>query len=449
MTGFFINGTFHIDNNNYIMRFLFELDYDFGIKIYIDKDKSNLLLSHNENKSKVKPLDIQINYPEIDAKGYKRFYYDVIKISTNEIEYQGSFPIISANYEKDLNIVFLSCNDNLSKPEKWNTYHEGIDSCLWKKIGKKEHDIIIHMGDQIYADSVGQLWFDEKINEKQVEKYLHNLYINTYSEKEQSNVMRNVLNFNIFDDHDIKDCFGTPKTTNTVENKKFDTYRKIAIDYLIKYQLSFVNKNFTDFKDFSYSLDIGKYKFVMIDMRSQFYFTGQIFTNKILKWVKQTLKSNKKDDIYFILPRPIGGSPKYLSLLAGLYLKDAIDEPVHPYNYDQTMKFLNIIFKKKIKTKKNIRILAGDVHECYKKTIDFNYKENTYQINQYISSGVTRSCRANDSNLLVRTMFTITDNLNFLFMSGIGKKQNHSMYNNFGEITGDGVKFFSKKVDNM
>ncbi len=146
MTGFFINGTFHIDNNNYVMRFLFELDYDFEINIYIDKNKSKLLLSHNENKSKVKPLDIQINYPKIDEKGYKRFFYDVIKINTNEIEYRGLFPIISSNYEKDLNIVFLFCNDNLSNPEKWNIYHEGIDSCLWNKIGKKEHDIIIHMG---------------------------------------------------------------------------------------------------------------------------------------------------------------------------------------------------------------------------------------------------------------------------------------------------------------
>ena len=305
------------------------------------------------------------------------------------------------------------------------------------------------MGDQIYADSVGQLWVDKKINEEQAKNHLRNLYLNTYSEKSQSEVMRNVLNFNIFDDHDIKDCYGTPTTQNTDANKYFNEYKKIAYDYLIKYQLSLCNKNFADLTDLSYSIDIGKYKFVMLDMRSQFYYSGQIFTNKILNFVKNILNSNTKNDIYFILPRPIGGTGKYLSWITGLYLKDALDEPIHPHNYDQTMKFLNLIFKYKIKSKKNIRILAGDVHECYKKTIKFEHANDTYHINQYISSAITRSCRANDSNWIVKLLFGITDNFNLLFTLGIGNKQNHSMYNNFGEIINNKIKFNVKKEKNI
>ena len=438
-------------NNNYIMRFLYELNYDFILNIYTDKDKTNILISHNEFTSNLNaiPLDVQIIYPQIDSLGYKRFYYDLINKITEKKEYTGSFPIISSDYKNDLKIVFLSCNDNLNNVKKWNVYHEGIRSSLWKKISKHEHDIVIHMGDQIYADSVGQLWMDGKINKVQVEKYLKNLYINTYSEKVQSEVMRNVLNFNIFDDHDIKDCYATPNTPNTIENKKFNKYKKIAYEYLIKYQLSLVNKNFTDLTDLSYSLDIGKYKFVMVDMRSQFYYTGQIFTKKILKWVKLILKTNVKNDIYFILPRPIGGTGKYLSWLTGLYLKDAIDEPIHPHNYEQTFKFLNLIFKYKIKSEKNIRILAGDVHECYKKTIHFKHNNYTYQINQYISSAITRSCRANDSNFLVKMLFNLTDNINFLFLYGIGNKKYHSMYNSFGKIDNDNIKLYFKKEKNI
>ena len=452
MTGFFINGTFLIDSNdNYIMRFLYQLNYSFTLNIYTDTNKNNLLTSYNNItlKFEVKPLDIQINYPQINSIGYKRFYYDVINNITNLKEYSGSFPLISPDYKNDLKLVFLSCNDNLNKVKKWNTYHEGIRSILWEKISKNDHDVIIHMGDQVYADSIGQLWMDEKISKDKVKKYFENLYLNTYSEKLQSEVMRNVLNFNIFDDHDIKDCYATPQTQNIIQNERFNKYKKIAYKYLIKYQLSLVNREFKNLKDLSYSLDIGKYKFIMVDMRSQFYYTGQIFTDKILNWVKLILKTNVKDDIYFILPRPIGGTGKYLSWLTGLYLKDAIDEPIHPHNYNQTMEFLNIIFKYKIKSEKNIRILAGDVHECYKKTINYEYKNKTYKINQYISSAITRSCRANDSNIFVKTLFKLTDNINFLFAYGIGNKKYHSMYNNFGQINNNQIEFHVKKEKNI
>jgi len=451
MKGFFINGTFFInETSNYIMRFLFELDYDFVLDIYTNKDRSKLLITHHEiDKRKVTPLDIQINYPKINSIGYKRFYYTVKNLDTSNLEFTGSFPIISPNYNKDLEIIFLSCNDNPNTKNEWNVYHDGISSSLWKKIGEKQHDLIIHMGDQIYADSVGQLWMDGKIKEYEVKNYLRNLYLKTYSEESQSNVMRNSLNFNIFDDHDIKDCFGTPNTPNTVLDEKFNPYKKIAYDFLIKYQLSLINKKFTDLSDLSYSIDIGKYKFVMVDMRSQFYLTGQIFTDKILKWTNKTLNSNTKNDIYIILPRPIGGTGKYLSLLVSLYLKDALDEPIHPHNFKQTVKFLKQIFKYKINTDKNIRILSGDVHECYKKTIDYHYKNNTYQINQYISSAVTRSSRANDSNWLVQLLFGLTDNINLLFLYGIGNKQKHSLFNNFGEISNGKIKFFAKKEKNL
>lgn len=451
MTGFFINGTFFISpNENYYMRFLFELKYDFIIKIYKDQNKNDQLTEHYEIGTRsVKSIDIQISNVEINSLGYKRFYYVIINLDSNKVEFDGSFPIISSDYKKDLELVFLSCNDNLKSPEKWNTYHEGISSNLWKSIGEKKHDIIIHMGDQIYADSVGQLWIDEKINESEVKAYLRNLYLNTYSEPNQSEVMRNSLNFIIFDDHDIKDCFGTPKTPNTVKNEKFNIYKKIAYEYLKKYQLSLVNIEFNDDTNLSYSIDIGKYKFILIDMRSQFFYTGQIFTKKIIDWTKKTLNSNLKNEIFIILPRPIGGTGKYLSLLASLYLKDALDEPIHPHNYEQTMKFLNVLFAYKIKSKNKIRILSGDVHECYKKLIYFKNKYKNYHINQYISSAITRSCRANDSNLLVKILFGITDNFNLLFLNGIGNKNLHSINNNFGEISNGKIKFYVKKEKNI
>jgi hypothetical protein len=450
MKDFFINGLFYIENEKYIMKFLCNLCYDFELNIYEDIEKNKIITSYAESKSKLKlkSLNIEIDFP-VELLGYKRFYYDIINLQTNNIEYTGSFPLISPNYKNNLKIIFLSCNDNTEISEKWNTYQDRISSKLWKKISESTHDIVIHMGDQIYADSIGQLWMDNKIDEKIVKEYFETLYTNTYSENEQSNVMRNTLNFNIFDDHDIKDCYGTITTPNNPNNKKFDIYRNIAMDYLKKYQFSLVNNYFNDDKNYSYFVDIGKYKFIMIDMRTQFYYTGQIFTDKIITWTKKTLKTNPKKINYIILPRPIGGTGKYYSLLGGIYIKDSYDEPLHPSNIKQTQKFIKTIFKYKIKTKNMINILAGDVHECYKKTITFINKCQKYSITQYISSAITRSCRANDSNFITLILFKISDNLNLLNFNGISKKENHSINNNYGEIINNKTIFHTIKEKNI
>lgn len=444
MNNFFINGLFHINNGKYVMRFICELDYNFEINIYGDITKTQLITHQKVNKSenKFKLLNIEIEHFN-ESIEYKRYYYNIKNLEKNNIEYNGSFPLISKKYNNKLNIIFLSCNDNTEISEEWNTYQDRIPSKLWKQIGESSHDIVIHMGDQIYADSIGQLWMDNKINEEQVKQYLHKLYTNTYSEKEQSNVMRNVLNFNIFDDHDIKDCYGSYTIENDLDNKKFSIYKNIAMEYIKKYQLSLVNIYFNDNKDYSYVVEIGKYKFILIDMRTQFYYTKQIFSDKIINWTKNILKTSTHKYNYIILPRPIGGTGKFYSLITSLYLKDAYDEPIHPHNIEQTRKFIKMLFKCKINTNMNIKILAGDAHECYNKSLTFKNKNKKYKIMQYIASAITRSCRANDSNLLATTLIKLSDNINTLSLEGIGKKENQSRNNNYGEIINEKINFYN------
>ena len=182
-------------------------------------------------------------------------------------------------------------------------------------------------------------------------------------------------------------------------------------------------------------------------MRSQFYKTGQIFSDKINKWVGNLLESNKKKDIYLILPRPIGGTDKYYSWVSSFYLKDSIDEPVHPHNIKNTMKFLKIIFEYKINSGNNIRILAGDVHECYEKYIEYKHKDSKYKIEQFISSAITRNSRSLDTNYIQEKIINFTDNYNSLKLLGIGKKEKHSTHNNFGEITNGEIKFHVYKKE--
>jgi hypothetical protein len=443
---FFINGMFTIIDDNYYMRFLTEFNSDINIIIYNDFKKESLLFKKCISiKKNLNIIDILIKDPELNTVGYKRYYYDINDLKNNTI-WSGSFPLITPEYKESLKIVFLSCNDNLKKVPSWDIYHDGINSILWKEISKSTYDICIGMGDQIYADSVGQLWMNNKINIQQVKKYLHKLYVNTYSEINQSQVMRNTLNFTILDDHDIKDCYGTPNTKNLITNNHFDVYRNIAIKYFKKYQLNLINKKFNDNKyDYTYDLDIGKYKIIMYDMRNQLYKTGQIFSKNILSYTNNVLKNNKKENILIILPRPIGGTSKFFSWISGFYIKDCIDEPVHPHNLKNTQKFLNILFKCKNKTNFDIKILAGDVHECYSKSIEKNIDNNKLIINQYIASGITRSSRDKDMNWFVKKLTWFIDNYNNLSKLGIGKKNNHNITNNYGNIINDKVNLFTIK----
>ena len=158
MKNFFINGLFFIKNDKYIMRFLCELNYDFELNIYENAEKTKLITNHKVQKSEInlKSLNVEID-SFVESFGYKRYYYNVVNLKTNNIEYTGSFPLISPNHKENLKIIFLSCNDNTEISEVWNTYQDRITSKLWKDISETMHDIVIHMGDQIYADSVGQL----------------------------------------------------------------------------------------------------------------------------------------------------------------------------------------------------------------------------------------------------------------------------------------------------
>lgn len=453
MIHFFINGMFFYEKNNWYMRFLTETSENISIHIYKDESKKILLSIDNisVNKCSVLPINILIGDSDLLGAGvyYKRYYYNVIGSgSENDIKFTGSFPIITRECDETIKFGFVSCNDNLKKVPFWNTYHSGVSSVLWDSMYKKNFDIIIHSGDQIYADSVCELYLDNIISLKKVKKYLRFLYRNTFSEKSQSRVMRNCLNIMLLDDHDIADSYGTPTFKKVITNKIFDRYRNIAIKYYEKYQCGLINIKFNDKDyDYSYTLDIGKYKIFMIDMRNQLYKTGQAFSSKILSNITKELKSNTNTNshIIFVLPRPIGGTSKFYSWLGGFYMGDCIDEPMHPDNIKHTEKLLDIIFKYKYNTNANMLFISGDVHETYKKNIVRNINEDKIKISQYICSGITRSTR-NQENIFIKTLFWITDNFNNLKQYGIGEKLNLSHNNNYGQMINDKIKLFNKEL---
>ena len=166
---FFINGMFFYKNNSWYMRFLSETDENICINIYGDELKTVLLSINNisVNKRSVIPIDVQINDPDLLNINYKRYYYNVTGSgSGSDIKFTGSFPIITSNYESTIKFGFVSCNDNLKKVPKWNEYHSGSSSLLWDLMYEKNFDLIIHNGDQIYADSVCELYLNNKISIK-------------------------------------------------------------------------------------------------------------------------------------------------------------------------------------------------------------------------------------------------------------------------------------------
>jgi hypothetical protein len=63
---------------------------------------------------------------------------------------------------------------------------------MWKSMVENENnsDVVIHMGDQIYADDIYKLYIKDGIFDKN--KYLE-LYYLTYSEPNQQKIMSNCL----------------------------------------------------------------------------------------------------------------------------------------------------------------------------------------------------------------------------------------------------------------
>ena len=81
------------------------------------------------------------------------------------ILFTGSIPYIPVSYMGTLRFGFLSCNDNPHTIGiEGNTYHAGHDAGLFGTMQTMDNHLIIHLGDNVYADSVWEAFSSNQID---------------------------------------------------------------------------------------------------------------------------------------------------------------------------------------------------------------------------------------------------------------------------------------------
>lgn len=424
---FFVNGCMRIIKHEYLpedntidfykyeMRFLAESDSEIDIDIIMFDELDNKIVSHNI----VNGLSlIKINVTKFMEKynyqyeSYIKIKY-VVKKSNNEVLYNGSFPIISPCHDKSLKFVSVSCNNNNNK-----------DIDLWKHLNKRDPDIVLHIGNQIYSDHI--------YGEDRENIYIEyaKLYRESYGDISQGMVMRNCLNIMILNSHDISSGFGSNFTFQNKKNPYFARYYIAGMKAYLDYQhqlhtdilvsTSIKNKDgfemLTSNDDYYdiihngnqiyYSINYGKYCIIVLDERHCNYHHNEVLTEKQLKWINNILDDTTKNNVIIVSPIPIGNLNKAESAIIGITSYEGSDELLHPYNHDNTVKLLNIL---NTYNDKDYVLFSGNIRKTFINKI--LTKDKSLEIEQLVSSGISSKPSGYDS-VMFRLLMWIIENIN-------------------------------------
>jgi hypothetical protein len=113
---------------------------------------------------------------------------------------------------------FLSCNDNPAVGKlSWNKYH--ASGGTWKPTLQYQNQVTVHLGDNVYMDSVWHDFRDENIDLTTVVERATQLYVLSFADRDQGQYMRQGIQLHMIDDHDFMD--GASKTLNSNKYLKY------------------------------------------------------------------------------------------------------------------------------------------------------------------------------------------------------------------------------------
>jgi len=98
---------------------------------------------------------------------------------------------------------------------------------MFQEMSMRKNHAVIHLGDNVYADSVWKAFSQHQIDTPTARDRLRQYYIRSYGEASQGRCMRRGTQLMMVDDHDFMDGYGKPdvcpsialKTIYTVSNE--------------------------------------------------------------------------------------------------------------------------------------------------------------------------------------------------------------------------------------
>jgi hypothetical protein len=366
MASIFINGPY--SNGEFVCHHMLQ-----GTQHYLNCNNKTIRLTRSTNTLVREATSFAI----LGISGaYRQIPYSVTT-AKNRIVYTGMFPFIPTGYTNP-SFGFLSCNDNPAvKDIPGNTYFDGYSTGLFKRLQEERNDVVVHLSDNVYLDSVWDAFSSSTIDHTTAMERARLYFICSYTDPEQGSCMRHGHQIQMTDDHDYYDGFGTPGygSTETLVVQYQTMINRVHQEFLLRIPHPWI--------------DIGAYRLLTVHTRESMRHVGVRFSDKLLQEVDVALRTRPPGSkIIACIPQPVVSLDTTHAYLQGLLFSDGVDESQHPLHRSGAERFTDLLIGASQTT--TVYAVGGDVHHGYLQ----DYVQGKNSFTELVTSGITRSTRA-------------------------------------------------------
>lgn len=329
-------------------------------------------------------------------------------------ENQFSFRTLRSPEGLPTRIGLLSCNGYHQAPH-------GVEPlAMWEKLKEEVDagriDLLIHAGDQVYADIVWQRFArehrkypgagkDKKFVEDLIQEYVK-LYLLSWSTEPIASVLRSCPSVMMWDDHDIFDGWGSNDEDAEPEQQAFFRAADVACRIFQTSHRLDQPVNLKDPDSHSFGFTHGRTGFILLDARShRSYADGRILNSEQWTWLGSALRAFQAKNLLHLFV-VVGVPPMHLrsnGLLTVMerttwtegLTDDLRDAWIAPHNAEDCRRLLMSLFEFASRSPNTmVTILAGDVHVASLARIESKLENHRLpngqlsRIYQVVSSGI-------------------------------------------------------------
>ncbi|HEX8820060.1 MAG TPA: alkaline phosphatase D family protein [Archangium sp.] len=274
-----------------------------------------------------------------------------------------------------LRVGLVSCTGDHTVRE------HGRRHAMWKRLGEVvaagEVDLLLHVGDQIYADVIRELWQRDDLDDDltphhpelmpRLREAFRGLYCDTWQRPEVAAVLGSVPSLMMWDDHDIFDGWGSYDEVTPADRAFFEAARTVFEEMQARHN----PPGFSDSYGFGWVCNgVG---FLVLDGRTHRSWRDQTIIGRrqwaeVDAWLEAQVSAGL-ERLFVITGIPplhaqVAAACKLLEKL-GLtsFLGDVRDSWMAPNNSEEMRKLLNRLFEfRKRAPGTEVTLLGGDVH---------------------------------------------------------------------------------------
>jgi hypothetical protein len=309
-----------------------------------------------------------------------------------------TFPSRESGVKRELKMVALSCD----------RYFEDKDDEMWAQLNRNEGelDLIVHTGDQIYADDVLSRWrarlanrtvpATEEQDYRQLLDDYRNVYRITFGQPEAQKAMRHAANWMIIDDHDV---FNNCDFDYLKRDPSVSIAFKAGMQAYHEYQGQLMDdmpEDTASIQRVDFVREVMNVAFVHLDLRHyRSYFsdavhpmTGDAQFADFEKRIKEYGTREDISHIFVVSPVPLMFLTPLMASIA--YLAEKEIYPTYSLFINDTLDLFDIM----LPYHKKIKLVSGDIHQF---VVGELCHSSGACIPQMVASGITKGSAVIDS----------------------------------------------------